>query len=175
MPAQRRMLDAAGGDVESAGLSRSRGKYLMRNWRDMDRAEVEAIASGRTSASGQLDVRALGSARAELVRRDQEYAEQQEKIRQEFEREMEKIRTEREKDRQAFDASLAVDSREAARQAARVQSDAAKEAAKLQVAATREVAQRQIRIGWLAAGAAVAAAIAAAASAVAAIIQITMK
>ena len=91
----------------------------MRNWRDMDRAEVEAIASGRTSASGQLDVRALGSARAELVRRDQEYAEQQEKIRQEFEREMEKIRTEREKDRQAFDASLAVDSREAARQAAR--------------------------------------------------------
>jgi hypothetical protein len=79
----------------------------------MDRAEVEAIASGRTNASGQLDVRLLGSARAELVRRDEEYAEKQEKIRQDFEREMERTRTEREMSRQEFDASLARESREA--------------------------------------------------------------
>ena len=78
----------------------------MRNWREMDRADVEAIASGRTTG-GRLDVRELGSARAELVRRDQEYAEEQEKARQEFEREMERGRIEREKNRQEFDAALA--------------------------------------------------------------------
>jgi hypothetical protein len=78
----------------------------MRNWRDMDRAEVEAIASGR-AAGARLDVRELGAARAELVRRDQEYAEQQEQARREFEREMEGSRAEREKTRQEFDAALA--------------------------------------------------------------------
>ncbi len=121
----------------------------MRKWRDMDRAEVEAIASGRTTG-GRLDVRELGAARAELVRRDQEYAEQQEKIRQEFEREIERSRAEREKSRQEFDAALARENREAAR-----------ETAKLQAAAIREATERPIRIVTLAVWSAVASALAA--------------
>ena len=118
----------------------------MRNWRDMDRAEVEAIASGRTLPSGRLGVEEVGSARAELVRRDQEYAEQQEKIRQEF------------------DAALAGENREAARQVAQMLSEAAK-----------EVSERQIRIGRQAVRAAVAAAIAAGAAAIAAIAQVVIS
>ena len=92
----------------------------MRNWREMDRADVEAIASGRATG-GRLDVRELGAARAELVRRDQEYAEQQEQARQEFERGIENSRTERETNRQQFDAALARENREAANEAARLQ------------------------------------------------------
>ena len=103
----------------------------MRNWREMDRSEVEAIASGRATG-GRLDVRELGAARAELVRRDQEFAEQQEKIRQEF------------------DAALARENRETARQVAQMLSEAAK-----------EVSERQIRIGRQAVWAAVASAVAA--------------
>jgi hypothetical protein len=122
----------------------------MRNWRDMDRAEVEAIASGRVTTSGRLDVRELGSARAELVRRDQEYAEQQEKTRQEFEREIERSRFEREKSRQEFDAALDRENREAA-----------KEAVRLLAETTREAAERQVQILRLAAWAAVASALAA--------------
>jgi hypothetical protein len=121
----------------------------MRNWRDMDRAEVEAIASGRATG-GRLDVRELGAARAELVRRDQEYAEQQEQARQEFEREMEASRAEREKARQEFDAAVARENR-----------DGARETAKLQGAAIREAAERQIRIVTLAVWAAIASAVAA--------------
>ena len=121
--------------------------------RDMERADVEAIASGRTSGSGRLDVSALGSARAELVRRDQEYAEHQERARQEFERELEKTRAERENSRQQFDAALSRENRKAA-----------EEAAKLQAAATREASERQVRISDRAAWAAVASAIAAIAS-----------
>ena len=121
----------------------------MRNWREMDRADVEAIASGRATG-GRLDVRELGAARAELVRRDQEYAEQQEQARQEFERGIENSRIERETNRQQFDAALARENREAAR-----------EAASLQTAAAREAAERQIRIGRLAVWAAVASAFAA--------------
>jgi hypothetical protein len=122
----------------------------MRNWREMDRAEVEAIASGRTITGGRLDVRELGNARAELVRRDQEYVEQQEKIRQEFEREMERSRSEREKSRQEFDAALARENREAT-----------KEAVRLLAEATREAAERQVRILQLATWAAIASAFAA--------------
>ena len=121
----------------------------MQNWRDMERAAVEAIASGRTSTSGRLDIRAIGDARAELVRRDQAYAEEQEIARQEFERELERTRTERETSRQEFDASLARENRKAA-----------DEAARLQAAETREAAERQIRISDRAAWAAVASAIA---------------
>jgi hypothetical protein len=87
----------------------------------MDRAEVEAIASGRTTSTGRLDVRELGSARAELARRDQEYAEQQEEAHREFEREMERSRIEREKNRQEFDAALARENREAARETGKPQ------------------------------------------------------
>jgi len=89
----------------------------------MGGAEVEAIASGRTSTSGRVDLNELGSARADLARRDQESAEELEKIRQEFEREMERIRSDREKARQKFDASFAHESREAAREAARLQAE----------------------------------------------------
>ena len=121
----------------------------MRNWREMDRAEVEAIASGRTTG-GRLDVRELGSARAELVRRDQEYAEEQEKARQEFEREMERSRIERERRREGFDTQLARENREAER-----------EAAGLHTEATREAAERQIRIARMAVWAVVASAFAA--------------
>jgi hypothetical protein len=42
------------------------------------------------------------------MRRDQEYAEQQELARQEFERETERSRAERDKTRQEFDATLAI-------------------------------------------------------------------
>ena len=125
-------------------------EWLMRNLHDVDRAEVEAIASGRTITSGRLDVSELGSARAELVRRDQEYAEQQEKIRQEFEREMERSRSEREKSRQELDAALARENRETT-----------KEAVRLLANATRETAERQVRILRLATWAAVASALAA--------------
>lgn len=147
------------------------GNSLMLNWRDRDRAEVEMIASGLTSNSGRLNVAEVGQARAELVRRDHEYAETQEASRRDFEREMEQKRHDREMSRQALDASLAVESREAARQAARIQSDAAKEAANLQATATREAAERQVRAGRLAVGAAVASAIAALAAAFVAIAQ----
>jgi hypothetical protein len=121
----------------------------MRIWRDMDRAEVEAIASGRATG-GRLDVKELGAARAELVRWDQEYAEQQEKIRQEFEREIERSRAEREKSRQEFDAALARENHEAAR-----------ETGKLQAETTREATERPIRIVTLAVWSAAASALAA--------------
>jgi hypothetical protein len=102
----------------------------MRNWRDMDRAEVEAIASGRTTTSGQLNVRDLGSARAELVRRDEEYAEQQEKIRQQFEQEIERTRTEREMSRQDFEEKLVQRQIDHAATLAREQLNTAQAAAK---------------------------------------------
>ena len=121
---------------ENAGLPTrrcpGRARQMLTRCR-LGAAEVEAIASGRTTG-GRLDVRELGVARAELVRRDQEYAEQQEKIRQEFEREIERSRTERETNRQEFDAALARENREAAR-----------ETAKLQLEATREATERPIR------------------------------
>jgi hypothetical protein len=46
---------------------------------------VEATARGVTSSSGQVNVRHLGLARVELIRRDQEDAEQQERSRRDFE------------------------------------------------------------------------------------------
>ena len=54
-------------------------------WRERERDWVEAVASGATSPSGSVDVRQLGLARAELIRRDREHAEQQEQKRQDFE------------------------------------------------------------------------------------------
>jgi hypothetical protein len=54
-------------------------------WREQDRALVEATARGVTSSSGQVNVRHLGLARVELIRRDQEDAEQQERSRRDFE------------------------------------------------------------------------------------------
>jgi hypothetical protein len=57
----------------------------LRPMRDMDRAQLEALASGITSATGAANPKLAGEARYELMQRDREYAEQQEKSRREFE------------------------------------------------------------------------------------------
>jgi hypothetical protein len=54
-------------------------------WREQERHLVEATASGATNPSGQVNVRQLGLAKAELIRRDREHAEQQERSRRDFE------------------------------------------------------------------------------------------
>ena len=53
-------------------------------WRQADRAELEAQTSAATR-TGAVNARAVGLARAELVRRDGEYAEQQEQSRRDYE------------------------------------------------------------------------------------------
>ena len=102
----------------------------MRNLRDMDRAEVETIASGRTSASSRLDVGELGAARAELVRRDQEYAEQQEQSRRQFEIELFNSQGAREVQRKQFEQELTKQQMDHASKLAREQLDTARSAAK---------------------------------------------
>jgi hypothetical protein len=54
-------------------------------WREQDRGRVEAIASGIMYPGGRVDLRQLGLARVELIRRDREDAEQQERLRRDFE------------------------------------------------------------------------------------------
>src|SRR5436309_14572199 len=54
-------------------------------FRSMERATLEMMASGVTSAAGYLDPTKLGLAKAELIRRDREYAEQQEQSRRSYE------------------------------------------------------------------------------------------
>ena len=54
-------------------------------WREQERDLVEATASGVTSPSGTINIRHLGLARVELIRRDREHAEQQERSRRDFE------------------------------------------------------------------------------------------
>jgi hypothetical protein len=54
-------------------------------WRDQDRHVVEAIASGVMTRSGAVNVVQLGLAKAELIRRDREHAEEQERSRRDFE------------------------------------------------------------------------------------------
>jgi hypothetical protein len=56
----------------------------LRPMRGRDRAELETLASGITTATGAPNPQA-GQARLELKLRDQEYAEQQEKSRRDFE------------------------------------------------------------------------------------------
>jgi hypothetical protein len=56
-----------------------------RPMRDMDRAQLEALASGITSGSGGANPARAGHARYELLLRDRELAEEQEKSRREFE------------------------------------------------------------------------------------------
>ena len=53
--------------------------------RDMDRAQLEALASGVTSNSGAPSPALVGEARYELMIRDREYAEHQEQSRRDFE------------------------------------------------------------------------------------------
>ena len=97
----------------------------MRPIRNMDRAQLEADASGIASPSGSPDPRAVGRAKAEILCLDREYAEKQECLRREFERELETIRTEREKDRQRFDDELAQRQMEHASKLANEQLDTA--------------------------------------------------
>jgi hypothetical protein len=60
-------------------------KKKMPNWREVPRAELETIASATTNAAAFVDQKDLGEARAELVRRDREYAEAQEQSRRKYE------------------------------------------------------------------------------------------
>ena len=57
----------------------------LRPMRDIDRAQLEALASGITTGSGSVDPRRVGQARHERLLRDLEYDEQQEKSRRDFE------------------------------------------------------------------------------------------
>jgi hypothetical protein len=57
----------------------------LRPMRDMDRAQLEALASGITTGSGSVDPRQVGQARYERLLREQEYDEKQEKSRRDFE------------------------------------------------------------------------------------------
>ena len=57
----------------------------LRPMREMDRAQLEALASGIGTGSGPVDPRRVGQARHERLLRDQEYDEQQEKSRCDFE------------------------------------------------------------------------------------------
>jgi hypothetical protein len=57
----------------------------LRPMRDMDRAQLEALATGITSPAGTLDPKLAGGARYEMMQRDREYTERQEKSRREFE------------------------------------------------------------------------------------------
>ena len=55
-------------------------------WREQDRPRVEEVANQPASHSGQsLDPRQIGLAKADLIRRDREYTEQQERSRRSFE------------------------------------------------------------------------------------------
>lgn len=51
-------------------------------WRELDRGQLEAMATG---LSAGVDIPDIGQARAELLRRDRRYAEQQEQSRRVFE------------------------------------------------------------------------------------------
>jgi hypothetical protein len=57
----------------------------LRPMRDMDRAQLEADACGIPGVMGPPDPRRAGQAKYELLLRDREYAEQQEKSRRDFE------------------------------------------------------------------------------------------
>jgi hypothetical protein len=130
-------------------------------WQQQSRAVVEATASGATSASGAVDVRQVGLARAELLRRDQEYSEGQEAGRRAWE-------AEREQSRRTFEIKMfeAAGNRAAIQQEheeklARMQANTAREAALIQAQATEKAAETQTKVARGAAAAAVAAAVAA--------------
>jgi Fe2+ transport system protein B len=127
------------------------------SWKTADRGVVEEYASGLNT----IDTRVIGLARAELVRRDQEYAQEREDDRRHWE-------DEREQSRRTFEIKMfeAAGSRAAIQQEhdeklARMQADAAQEAALIQAQATERAAERQIQVGRWSAAAVVAAAVAA--------------
>ena len=107
--------------------------------RNMDRAQLEAIASGITMPSGDPDPGSVGGAKAEILRRDREYADMVERSRRAFEREMSAAADAREDRRQKFDEELA----------------------QRQVAQALKLAREQLRPTQAASRAAIAAAIAA--------------
>ena len=73
----------------------------------MDRATLEMLASGVTSHAGFADPTRLGRAKAELIRRDREYAEQQEQSRREFEMARFNAESDRDVKRKQFEEALA--------------------------------------------------------------------
>ena len=90
-----------------------------------DRAQLEARASGITSGSD-----AVGTARAEILYLDREYAAEQENSRREFEREMSAAADAREVNRQKFDEALAQRQMDHASKLATEQLDTARAAAR---------------------------------------------
>src|SRR5579862_4676392 len=104
-------------------------------WRRANRSEVEAWASAATSASGAVNVRVLGLARAELVRRDGEYAEQQEQSRRDYEDRREADRRDFEIKRFELEGRRLSDQQEQQERLAKMQVEAAREAAAIQAEA----------------------------------------
>jgi hypothetical protein len=126
-----------------------------------DRASLEVTANGPTHFSGTRSIEEVGLAKAEIIRRDREYAEQQEQSRRAYE-------DQREASRRDFEIRIfqAAGNRAAVQQQheeklARMQADAAREAATIQARATEQAAERQVKIARWAAVAAMAAAVAA--------------
>ena len=126
-----------------------------------DRSRLEALASGITSPSGTPSPSAVGEARTELLREDQEYAEGQEASRRLWE-------DEREQSRRSFEIKMfeAAGNRAAIQQEhdeklANLQAAAAKEAAVIQAQATEKAADKQVKVARWSAAAAIAAAVAA--------------
>jgi hypothetical protein len=105
-------------------------------WRDRDRSMVEATASGAT-----VDTRQAGLARAELIRRDREYAEAQEQTRRDFETGLFNAESERQAKRQEFEEALVRRQMEHAAALAQRQMDHAAELADKQLAAAADVAK----------------------------------
>ena len=93
--------------------------------RNSDRAQLETLAAGRSPTS-----KSVGAAKAEIVRLDREYAEDQERSRREFEREMSAAADAREAGRQRFDEELAQRQMDYASKLAREQLDTAQAAAR---------------------------------------------
>jgi hypothetical protein len=99
-------------------------------YRTKTRAQLEADASGITSPAGIPDPRSAGRARAEILSRDREYAEEQERSRREFERKMSAAADARENSRQVFDAELSHRQMDHASKLAKEQLDTAHAAAR---------------------------------------------
>src|SRR5262245_52686854 len=95
-------------------------------WRTADEEQVEQYASGLITT----DSFAIGLARAELKRRDREYAEAQEAERQKFQRERFDAEADLEVKRRQFDKALADEQMSHAARLAAEQHDTARSAAK---------------------------------------------
>jgi Na+-translocating ferredoxin:NAD+ oxidoreductase RnfC subunit len=121
----------------------------------VDRATLEMIASGATSAAGaaNLDPRNLGRAKAEAIRRDRLYDLEKEQDRRQFETTLDNAASQRAAMRQEFETELA-----------QRQMDHATALADKQLAAATAVATATQRALWAASFAAAGALIQAAAA-----------